>query len=78
MKPGRAISFSLRCLVAQYVIQEGHESAERGDVSDPPGSDVLDPADHASRRPRVRVEVQYERPVGWQLERDGATGRVPP
>ena len=47
-------------------------------MSDPPGSDVLDPADHASRRLRVRVEVQYERPVGWQLERDGATGRVLP
>jgi hypothetical protein len=67
-----------RCLVAQDVRQEGHESSERGDVSDPPGSDVLDPADHPSREVRVRVEVQYERPVGWQLEHDEAAGRVPP
>jgi len=47
-------------------------------VGDPPGSDMLDPPEHAPRRKRVRVEVQYERPVGSQLERDGATGRVPP
>jgi len=35
---------------------------------------VLDPANHASRRVRVRVEVQYERPVGWQLERGRVRG----
>jgi len=52
------------CFVAQDVRQEGHESSQRRDVSDPPGSDVLDPSAHASRREGVRVEVQYERPVG--------------
>jgi hypothetical protein len=53
-----------RCLVAQDIRQEGHQSSQRGDVSDPPGRDVLDPTDHAPRRPCARVEVQHERPVG--------------
>jgi len=35
---------------------------------------VLDPADQTFRRPRVRVEAQYERPVGWQLERGRVRG----
>lgn len=51
--------------IAQNVGEKGHQSSERGDVSDSPGSDVLDPSEHASRRKRVRVEVEYERPVGW-------------
>jgi hypothetical protein len=59
----------LRRLVAQDVREEGHQLPERHDVSHSPGSDVLHPATHASRRNRVRVEVQYERPVGWKLER---------
>ena len=47
-------------------------------MGDPAGRDVLDPADDDSRRLGVRVEVQHERPAGWQLERDRAGGRVPP
>ena len=65
-----------RHLLAQDIRQEGQQPSQRGDVSDPPGRDVLDPTDHAPRRPCARVEVQHERPVGRQLERDGATGRV--
>jgi len=47
-------------------------------VGDPPGHDVLDPANHPSRRLRVRVQVQYEGAAGRQLEHGGFTGRVPP
>ncbi len=55
----------LRRPIAQDVSEEGHQLSERRDVSDSPGRDVLDPPTHASRRERVRVEVKYERPVGW-------------
>jgi hypothetical protein len=53
-----------RRLTAENIRQEGHQFSQRGDVSDSPRRNVLDPADHALRRQRVRVEVQYERPVG--------------
>jgi len=59
------LSSILRFPIAQDVCEEGHQSSERGDVSDSPGDDVLDPPEHASRRKRVRVEVQDERPIGW-------------
>ncbi len=32
------------------------------------GGDVLNPTNHATRRLGARVELQDERPVGWQLE----------
>ena len=51
--------------IAEDVREEGQQSSERGDVSDSPGDDVLDPSEHATRRKRVRVEVQHERPIGW-------------
>ncbi len=61
-----AISTSIsRRPIAQDVREEGHQSPKGRDVSDSPGSDALDPPEQASRRKRVRVEVQYERPVGW-------------
>jgi len=47
-------------------------------MSDSPGRDVLDAPEHASRRKGVRVEVQDERPVGRELERDATRVRVPP
>ena len=78
LRPSRTDGCVARSAVAQNLGQEGHQLSKRGDVRDPPGRDVLDPADHPSRQPRVRVEVQYERPVGWQVEHDGATGRVRP
>jgi hypothetical protein len=34
----------------------------------PAGADVLNPAQHAMRRVGAYVELQDERPVGWQLE----------
>jgi hypothetical protein len=53
-----------RRAIAQHVREKSHQFPERGDVRDSPGSDVLDPTEHASRQKRVRVEVEYERPVG--------------
>jgi hypothetical protein len=49
---------------AQDLREEGHQFSERRDVRDASGSDVLDPPEQ-SRRSRVRVELQDERPVGW-------------
>jgi hypothetical protein len=63
-------------LIAEYLGQEGQQLSKRRDVSDASGSDVLDPAGHPARWMRARVEMQYERPVGWQLDYDGATGRL--
>jgi len=55
----------LRRPVAQNIRQERHQPAQRGDVSDSPRRDVLDPADDSSRQLGVCGEVQYERAVGW-------------
>ena len=68
----------LRRGIAQDAGEEGHQSSEGRDVSDSPGRDVLDAPEHASRRKGARVEVQYECPVGWELERDATKVRVPP
>jgi hypothetical protein len=57
----------LRRFIAQDVREESHQRPKRGDASDSPGDDVLDPPEHTSRRKRACVEVQHERPVGWQL-----------
>jgi len=73
-----AISLTIPGPIAEDLRQKGHQSSKRGNVSDSPGRDVFDPSEHASRRLRAGVEVQNERRVGRQLERDGAGGRVPP
>jgi hypothetical protein len=49
--------------IAEDLRQKGHQSSERRDVSDSPGRDVLDASEHASRRLRAGVEMQYERPL---------------
>jgi hypothetical protein len=39
---------------------------------------VLDAPEHAARRPRASVEVEYERELGRQLERHGTWRLVRP
>jgi len=54
--------------IAENVPQKGRQSAQRPDAGDSAGGDVLDAPEHAARQLRTRVEMEYERSLGRELE----------
>src|SRR5262245_63699829 len=53
----------VRCL-AEDVFEKDRQSAQRTDAGDSPGADVLDAAEHATRRLRANVELKDECSLG--------------
>src|SRR5262245_773513 len=62
--------------IAEDLPEEGRQPSQRSDAGDPAGGDVLDAPEHAARRLRTSVEMEYERPVGGKLEGHRTRGLI--
>jgi len=61
--------------VAEHLRHEAHQLAKTGDVRYLPGSDMLDPADHAAWQLGMHVQVHDEGAVWGQFEPARFLGR---
>src|SRR5262249_46907400 len=62
--------------IAEDVPEKGRQSAQRSDAGDSAGGDVLDAPEHAARRLRPSVEMEYERSLGGKLEGHRTRGLI--